>query len=307
MIAPRTLLAVVMLTLSIPAIGAPPKVLATIAPVHSLVSGVMQGVSAPELLLSADQSPHHYSLRPSQARALLTADLVVWIGSEVEGFLTETLRTHGIRALALIESPGLRIHRRVGHTESSSDEHDHVEATRDGHIWLDPLNAAVMTKSIAEELARIDPDNAGIYAANSIRLRQRLEELDQTLAIQLAPLAGRSAFVSHDAYRYLTLRYGLAPSIPVVDSPEIPPGVKKVRRLLEEIRAEQPRCVFTEPQAPAAVINRLAESVGAKMVVLDPLGSRIPPGENAYFLLMRHLAAALTDCLASPTNGNAEK
>lgn len=69
-----------------PVLQAAPSVVATIAPVHSLVSGVMEGVGEPSLLLKGFVSPHAYSLRPSEARRLEQADVVYWIGPNLETF-----------------------------------------------------------------------------------------------------------------------------------------------------------------------------------------------------------------------------
>ncbi|MEI2773496.1 MAG: zinc ABC transporter substrate-binding protein [Candidatus Competibacter sp.] len=88
---------------------AEPKVVASIKPVHSLVAGVMQGIGEPRLLVPGGASPHQYSLRPSDARAISEADVVFWIGPELESFASKPLRnTEGkLRAVALLDAPGV--------------------------------------------------------------------------------------------------------------------------------------------------------------------------------------------------------
>ena len=87
-------------------VAAEPRVVATIKPIHSLVAGVMDGVGAPTLLIRGGGSPHSYSLRPSEARALSRADLVFWVGEEFETFLTKPLA-----ALAIaMPTPTARAH-----------------------------------------------------------------------------------------------------------------------------------------------------------------------------------------------------
>ena len=73
--------AVAALLVATPALAAP-NVVATIKPLHSLVAGVMEGVGTPELLIEGAASPHGFSLRPSDAGKLESADLVFWIGEE---------------------------------------------------------------------------------------------------------------------------------------------------------------------------------------------------------------------------------
>src|SRR5690606_37666694 len=70
-----------------------PAVVATIGPLHSLASAVMQGVGAPSLLVPGGASPHAYSLRPSEAGVLQEADLIVWVGPRLERFLEEGLES----------------------------------------------------------------------------------------------------------------------------------------------------------------------------------------------------------------------
>lgn len=69
-----------------------PQVAVSIKPIHSLVSGVMEGVGTPQLIVKSG-SPHGYTLRPSEARTLSHADLVIWVGHELESFLDKPLKT----------------------------------------------------------------------------------------------------------------------------------------------------------------------------------------------------------------------
>ena len=117
------------------------KVVASIKPVHSLVAAVMQGVGAPDLIVEGAASPHTYSLKPSQARKLQDADLVFWIGHELEAFLEKPIDgiATGATAVSLLDSHGLtRITFREGGAFDDHghdhDDHDHDEKHDDhGH------------------------------------------------------------------------------------------------------------------------------------------------------------------------------
>lgn len=107
---------------------AEPKVLASIKPVHSLVSAVMQGVAEPDILVDGAGSPHNYSLKPSQAGRLEKADLIFWVGHDLEAFLDKPLATLGKRALVveLSDSPGLlKLEQREGGSFEAHDDDDH--------------------------------------------------------------------------------------------------------------------------------------------------------------------------------------
>jgi zinc transport system substrate-binding protein len=124
------------------ALGAePPAVVVSIKPVHALVAGVMEGIAEPKLLITGGSSPHNYSLRPSEARALAKADLVVWIGPQLESFLEKPLQNLATNArhLALvevIEGPLLEVREGgawEGHHHDHEAEHHEHEAEHHEH------------------------------------------------------------------------------------------------------------------------------------------------------------------------------
>ena len=174
------------------------SVAVTIKPVHSLVAGVMKGVGEPQLVMSTSASPHHYSLRPSERRALANASLIFWVGPELESFMPRILHSldQSSTVIALIEAEGLlRLPARTVH------HHAETESRIDPHIWLSPQNAHIMVDVIANELGRADTAHAHIYDANRKRLHQRISETDGQIGRKLA--ANTSAFLSyHDAYQY---------------------------------------------------------------------------------------------------------
>jgi len=109
-----------------------PKVAVDIAPVHSLVARVMEGVGTPDLIVQPGASPHEYSLRPSEASALQDADLVFWIGPDLTPWLTDTIETLAPDAAvtALLEADGtIELEFREG---ALFEAHDHDD-DEDGH------------------------------------------------------------------------------------------------------------------------------------------------------------------------------
>ena len=109
------------------------NVVTSVKPVHSLVSGVMEGVGKPDLIVKGAASPHTYSLKPSQAKQLEEADLVFWMGHELESFLEKPLKAISSKAkvIELIDSPGLKkLDMREG---GAFDEHGHDEHGQDEH------------------------------------------------------------------------------------------------------------------------------------------------------------------------------
>lgn len=286
-------------------------VVASIKPIHALASAVMEGAGTPALIVEGNASEHIYALRPSQARAIADADLVVWVGPNLESFLTRPLSTVDPgHVLTLIDLEALtRLKYRVGgpfepDEDEHEDEHGHEEEGHhheaggfDGHIWLDPTNAVMIANAIADRLAAKDGAHAALYRQNAQALTARLQALDGELGAAFAPIKGKPFIVFHDAYQYLEHRYGLTAVGSVTVNPEVPASAKRVAALKDKIVSAGATCLFAEPQFDPKLINSLKEGTGAHSGVLDPLGADIPAGPEQYFRLMAQIRTALTGCL----------
>jgi zinc transport system substrate-binding protein len=312
------------LGLALPAaLAAAPRVVVSVKPLHSLVAGVMAGVGEPELLVRGAGSPHTYSLKPSDARLLDGAQVIFWVGESLEGFLARPLAALGSRAriVAVAKAPGIALLRgRAGGAWEDHEDHEdheghgdeapaagggdaHGDAGYDGHVWLDPANARAVVRLAATVLGEADPANRARYAGNADRLVARVDALDAELQAALAPVRDVPFIVFHDAYHYLERRYGLRAVGAVAVSPERGPGARRVAEVRERIRASGARCVFSEPQFPSALLGTLTEGTAVRVATLDPLGADLPAGPEAWFALMRNLAAALDSCLGPGAPG----
>ena len=257
-----------------------PKVLVTIAPIHSLVARVMEGVGTPDLLVRGAASPHGMALKPSDAQKLERAGLVIRIGPQMEGFLNHALmKNDPTRVLTLMAAPGI------------------VLLDDDPHIWLSPTNAAAMTNAIAERLAQIDPANRARYTANAAVTRQDIVHLQSRMTKELASVKGRPFVVFHDAYRYFEHAFALKNQGRVFAMTDRQPGAAHIQTLIRLMRAKAIPCLFTEPQFAPDLAFVIASETGARTGVLDPLGAALVPGPELYFQLMEQNARTLTACL----------
>ncbi|MHA1566522.1 MAG: zinc ABC transporter substrate-binding protein, partial [Alphaproteobacteria bacterium] len=185
--------------------AATPEVVATIAPIHSLVAGVMAGAGAPTLLLPPNASPHSYALKPSDANALSNADIVFWIGEELETFMERPLRALAAdaRIVGLAGAPGMiLLPVRAAGSFEDRDRQEHEHASHDPHIWLSPVNAQRIVDIAVTTLADMDAANTAIYRRNGDQLRQQIQDLSARITVQLSPLQSQPYIVFHDAYQY---------------------------------------------------------------------------------------------------------
>lgn len=313
----RGLSAALALTVTAPAQAEPPRVIATIKPIHSLVAGVMLGAGEPELLLQGTSSPHSYAMKPSDAASLGRAQIVFWVGDVLESFLVKPLQAQasGARVIELMDAPGvilLRNREGVAHDghqhgderkskarRNTQGRQDHTEY--DPHLWLDPENAKAIVISVRDALTSADPDNAEIYRSNATRMQDELSQLDRELRTALQGIREVPYVVFHDGYQYFEKRYGLAAAGAVTLSPERQPGARRVQEIRARIATQKVRCGFSEPQFEPQLIRTVTEGLTVKTATLDPIGADIAPGPEAYAALLRRLATSLNACLSGTT------
>lgn len=317
------LLSALFVSPALPALADAPKVVVSIKPIHSLVAAVMQGVGEPALLVRGGASPHSYAMKPSDAKALSAADIVVWVGPELEGFLEKPLKANAPKAklLTLMELKGLTLlesreggaweahdhghesHDHKGHDHKTHDHkgHDHGDEHEElnSHIWLDPANARAIVVATAEALAARDPADAEAYRTNADRTLQALDALDAELKATLAPLKDKPFVVFHDAYQYFEARYDLSAVGSITVSPDRRPSAKRLSAIRAKIGGLGAACVFAEPQFEPALVQTVVEGTKAKTGVLDPEGADLAEGVALYPTLLRNLAASLRGCLGA--------
>ena len=321
------LLAGLAVTTAVPA-HAEIKVVASIKPVHSLVSSIMQGVGEPGLIIDGAGSPHGYSMKPSQAQMLEKAGVVFWIGHELETFLERPVETIGANAksVELIDTAGLEIlaFREGGafsthhedhdddhghdadhddydhdadHDDHDQHEHGHAHHGTDPHIWLDPKNAKILASRIAAVLSELDPANGDRYAANEAALQSQIDALIGEVDQQLAPVRNRGFVVFHDAYHYFEHRFDLEATGSITINPEVMPGAERLSEIREKISSLGVTCVFAEPQFPSSHIDVVTEGTQTNVGILDPLGSSLENGPDLYPNLIRAMAVSIRECL----------
>jgi zinc transport system substrate-binding protein len=281
-----------------------PRVATDIAPVHSLVAQVMNGLGEPDLILRPGASPHSYALRPSEARALQDADLVVWMGPELTPWLQKPIEILGpgadaVELLNLAESR-LQPLRDPGADHGHDHDHDHGNeaAAIDPHAWLDPENGKIWLGVIARRLAAADPENADQYLANAAAGQARIEAASAAIVALLAPVQGQPHVTFHDAYQYFEIRFDLASAGTVKLSDAADSSPADLAELRAAINNGTVACAFSEPQFDTGLLTAAAEGTNLRIAVLDPMGSALTPGPDLYPALLEKLAESIAECAA---------
>ncbi len=259
----------------------------------------MQGAGDPGLLFDAALSPHHYALRPSHARALSNADLIIWIGPELESTLVRPIATlsHPERSLVLLDqAPVTVLTQRAFHQHKANDRtQQNLPGQRDPHIWLDPINAIAIAQVITARLNMLDPAHKSVYQANLAALTQRLGAAHSTISSSMRPIINRSFAVTHYSLQYFEKRYNLEKIIYLSQSPSVLPGAKRFSAVRSEIRIHNTECVFSEPQLGTRWVLALKEDTAINSGTLDILGVTMREDEEIETLLL-NVAKNIVDC-----------
>jgi len=272
-----------------------PEVIAAFYPLEFVASEIVGESATLTNLSPPGVEPHDLELAPGQVRSLAGADLVIYIGEgfqpaveDVIGELSDTTLIDGLKTQdGLLEGSD-------EHENDSEDEHE--EGASDPHVWLDPTRVASLGHSVAAEMARIDPDNADLYEGNAADLEEALDDLDKEYSAVLDDCDQNQLVVSHEAFGYLTDRYGLEQvGVSGID-PESEPAPGRVAEVAEFARDHGVTTIFFEEQVAPDIAQVIADEIGAEVEVLDPLEFEPEDGSD-YFDVMRNNLDSISTAL----------
>ena len=308
------------------------KVVSSIKPIHSLASYLMDGVAKPKLIVDGYSSPHGFALKPSHAKMLQEADIVFWVGEDLENFLEKPLDSIAKKAekIELLNIKGLNKlkfrernifddhddhgHKEDGHKDDDHDDHDHKKKDGhkdddhddhddheghhhgefDPHIWLDPINAKVILNEMVEHLIENDSKNANTYKSN---LNKALKDIDKlTMDVMTELNTSTPSIVFHDAYQYFETRFNVKVLGAFTVNTDVMPGAEQLEEIREIIEHDKITCIFSEPQFNPDIINAVAKDMDIKTGVLDPLGATLDPGKDLYFDLIKNMSKSFKGC-----------
>ena len=294
------------------------KVVTSIKPIHSLVSYIMDGVGSPDLIVDGYNSPHGFSLKPSHAKMLQEADIVIYVGEGVEEFLEKPLESIANNAVKfeLLSQSGIKKlkfrERNIFEGHDDHDDHDHDKKAKkdddhddhghddhghgefDPHIWLDPMNAKIIVKKVTNQLSKLDKENSSVYKSNS---KKALKEIDQLIKEVKSDInKDAKVVVFHDAYQYFEKRFKVNIIGALTVNTDVLPGAEQLAEIREVIEHEKVTCVLSEPQFNPDIVETIAKDTNINMGVLDPLGATLDKGKTLYFDLISNISSSLKNC-----------
>ncbi|MGL4860377.1 MAG: zinc ABC transporter substrate-binding protein ZnuA [Enterobacteriaceae bacterium] len=276
-------------------------VVTSVRPIALIAAAITDGVTSTEIIVPDGASPHDYALRPSDIKTVRSADLVVWVGPDMEGFLQKALRqVKAERLLTLSTQPAIKGMLQRGsqeeeHEESDHDDHHHGEY--DMHIWLSPEIAKAIAVAIHNKLVTLYPQDKEKLAANLQDFEKKVRQAEENIAKLLLPVREKGFFVFHDAYGYFETSFRLNGLGYFTLNPEIQPGAQTLNKIRSKLLQNKAVCVFAEPQFKPAIIYAVTQGTHVHTGTLDPLAIGIEPGKGSYVQFLMQLSGQFLSCL----------
>lgn len=256
-----------------------PSVVTAVYPLSFIVETIAGEAVDVVSLTPAGAEPHDLELKPSQAGAIAEAELVLYVGSGFQPAVEDAVQGSG---------NGLDVLELVAPLEAGEE---HADEGADPHVWLDPAEAAIIAEAVLEEMVALAPEHQEAISARHGELVDRLAQLDASFTSSLEDCAGDTIVVSHEAFGYLTRRYGLQQVGISGLNPEQEPSPQRLAEVTRFVQEREIETIYLERLVPAEVGQTLASETGAAVAYLDPLESE--PERGDYLSVMRENLAAL--------------
>lgn len=280
-----------------------PKIVVTLAPIHSLVAGILDGITEPQLLIDKEANHHQFNLRPADADKLRQSNLVIVTSLQAEAYIKKMLEAQKGSKTAVLEVlniPGLTLY-------PSSDPDDLKDgigkAMPDMHVWLDPMNAIAMTQYFSEKLTELLPQHSAKIMANATRQVASLNHINNEIEASFKAFGTprQAAYMTyHNVLRYYENRYQIQGGLSLTSNPEIALSPEDAAAAENAASAGALKCLFSEKQYSAKPLRNLADKHAITILPIDAMGGSHPIGKALYFNLLRDITQNLTGCITTP-------
>ncbi|NQX49832.1 zinc ABC transporter substrate-binding protein [Paenibacillus tritici] len=304
---------------------------ASFYPMYEFTKNITGGLADVELLIPAGIEPHDWEPTAKDMAGISDADVLVYNGAGMEGWAQQVIDgASGSSLIAVEASKGLEImegseaehdhghaHEESGageaghehsHEEGAADEaghdhehdHGHDHGGLDPHVWLDPVMAIREVRTIEAALSAASPGNAAAFKANSEAYVAKLQQLDQEFRVGLQNTKRKDFITQHAAFGYLAQQYGLT-QVPIAGlSPEQEPTAAQMAEIVDLAKANDVTTIFFETLVSSSVADAIAQEIGAKTAVLNPLeglSDEDSRNQQDYLSIMRQNLEALSAAL----------
>ena len=278
----------------------PLDIVATVGMVGDMVAEIVGEYGEVATLIGSGVDPHLYAPTRDDVRKLLAADMVYYVGLQLEGRMATVLEQQGEERYALADFvPAEAITAGGGH---------------DPHIWMDVSLWAAATHGVVQRLAAFDAAHADYYYGRADAYRHQLEELDRYAhaAIASIPMRQRVLITAHDAFGYFGRRYDIAVEGVQGLSTESEAGLQRINFLVDLLVERKMRAIFVESSVHDKNVRALIEGARARghgvaiggVLFSDAMGEQ-GSYRGSYIGMLDHNATTISRALGgnAPSGG----
>ncbi len=265
-------------------VGANVNIVATIRPIHSIVSALTHSLNPPILLFNTAQLPHHAHLKPSQLKHISRADLIVSIHPNFESSLHKILSTVAPnKQLIIANLDGIILH------HSAKKPHY--------HLWLNIQNMQIFARALTQKLIQLDTENSAIYQQNNARLQTQLSQLSNLIKQNLSAYQTTKMATFSNALHYFIAENQLQNRLTVSKFHGEKLSIYRILRAKKILKNQRIHCLLGAQEMTQKHLYLLSENIKINSARIDLLGQNIPSGARHYSQLMQRISARVAQCL----------
>ncbi|MFZ1518652.1 MAG: metal ABC transporter substrate-binding protein [Ignavibacteriaceae bacterium] len=247
------------------------EIVTTIYPFKAILQEIVGDRFEVKSILPAGADPHTYEMIPSDFQSIQNSKAFFFGAMKLDGWASKLDVKNKIELITLVPKDFL-IELKVHHHHHGSDIEEDENFGIDPHFWTDPNTVKAMISNIIVELIKIDPQGEATFSLNAEAFSKKLTDLDLQIKKETENIKYKNVFTAHPFYSYFFERYGFNVAGSLEIAPGSQPTAKDIKNLIELVKKENVKAIFTHKQHSDKPAKVLAESSGINEFELDPIG-----------------------------------
>ena len=264
------------------------NIITTIFPLADIINNIGGEKVEVTTFLSPGDSPHTFEPSVEQAKKTSEASLLFYIGGGLDDWAVGLARGEGVPKVEVMEHLEKWIlEYEPIHLDNQACSHSH--GSHDPHVWMDPvLVKEIIAPLVYNELKSLSPEDDHYFRKNLESFQEELGQLHQDIEKTVKNFSRRRFISYHSAWNYFAHRYGLEESASIEEFPGKEPSARWLTELVDLAEEKNIKVIFAEPQLSSKAAETIAEEIGGKVKILDPLGGENLSGRDGYIKLIRY-------------------
>ncbi|MFS0646111.1 metal ABC transporter solute-binding protein, Zn/Mn family [Siminovitchia sp. 179-K 8D1 HS] len=278
------------------------KVYTTIYPFEYFTQRIGGEFVSVETIVPPGSDAHSIEVSPKKMVSLAQADAFIHSGTGLESFadaVVDSIKNEDVAIVNATENIDLMGSMEDSHAdeENEDSQNDHADDLDvDPHVWLDPLRSIRLAENIKNALVKLNPEHTAEFEDNFEELKSDLETLDTGFKSMVKNADTKTFIVSHSAYGYWEDAYGLKQVGISGISPTVEPSQKKIIEIINLVKENNLKYIYTEPNLPNKIANTIKKATGTETLTLqnlESLSNKDLDANEDYFSIMNQNLEAL--------------